>query len=59
MGNVISLHKKKIHIKRLYCECGIALSYWIDDHGDSYGLCHRCDLDTPDEIKIQIEENTE
>jgi|TARA_R110000803_G_scaffold93252_1_gene160738 hypothetical protein len=57
MSNVISLPTKTIKITRLYCDCGVPLSYWIDDADNSYGLCQRCDLHEPEEIIVNHSEN--
>ena len=56
MSNVINFPPVGISLTKQHCECGYPLYYFLgaDDH--AYGICERCNLNSPDEITIPFEE---
>tara|TARA_R110000764_G_scaffold33931_2_gene75934 strand:+ start:292 stop:474 length:183 start_codon:yes stop_codon:yes gene_type:complete len=56
MSNVINLRSGNINIKKLFCDCGHSLEYWLGDDECGYGICPVCDLDNPVEITLKGEE---
>jgi len=56
MSNVIKLHSGTITLNKLFCDCGQSLEYWLGDDGCGYGICARCDLHCPEEVKVKGEE---
>jgi hypothetical protein len=55
MSNVYKFPESGIKLIRLYCDdCNSPLQYWVSDDGDSYGLCHTCDLYQPDEVILTL-----
>jgi len=55
MSNVIKLYGGRVTIKKLFCDCGHTLEYWLGNDECGYGLCPICDLDTPMEITLNEE----
>jgi hypothetical protein len=53
MSNVTKLHSGCHNLKKLYCDCGHTLEYWLGDDNCAYGICPRCDLDMPQEITVK------
>jgi hypothetical protein len=56
MSNVIKLHSGSGLIKKLFCDCGHTLEYWLGDDECAYGLCPVCDLQSPVELIVKGDE---
>jgi hypothetical protein len=56
MSKVIEFPNKSISVKKMYCECGLSLDYWLGADDCAYGMCPRCNLDNPEELTVKLEE---
>jgi hypothetical protein len=56
MSNVINLHSGASIIKKLFCDCGHTLEYWLGDDECAYGLCPKCDMESPTKLIVKGDE---
>jgi hypothetical protein len=55
VSNVIDLPTRASTIKKLFCDCGHTLEYWLGDDNCAYGICPVCDVENAQEIIIKGE----
>lgn len=56
MSNVTHLPSRVCTLKKLFCDCGHTLEYWLGDDDCAYGICPSCDVENAKEIIIKGEE---
>ena len=51
MGDIVKFPPKTMRLKRLLCDCGCVLEYWLGDDDCAYGICIGCLDLIPTEIE--------
>ena len=56
MSKVIEFPMHGIKVKKMHCDCGLPLEYWLGSDDCAYGMCPRCNLDNAEELTVPLEE---
>jgi hypothetical protein len=58
MSNVYKFPIKNTNAHRMFCDnCLCILEYWLGDDDSAYGMCPRCNLNSPDVVQVDIGED--
>ena len=55
MGDIVKFPPKTMRLKRLLCDCGCVLEYWLGDDDLAYAICTSCSGNWSHEIEYSDE----